>query len=88
MHNWEAKSKYLLHDIIKYQNYCDALEKSIQIQEQHKKSIDGSEKIQEDDEFDMNNDNIISNINEIRLDYHETDVDLVKEIGDQLRLVF
>lgn len=30
MNNWEARSKYLLHDIIKYQNYCDALEKSIQ----------------------------------------------------------
>jgi hypothetical protein len=30
MTNWEAKSKYLLHDIIKFQNYCDALEKSIQ----------------------------------------------------------
>lgn len=30
MHNWEARSKYLLHDIIKYQNYCDALERSIQ----------------------------------------------------------
>ncbi|GAA5804889.1 hypothetical protein HPULCUR_010398 [Helicostylum pulchrum] len=27
--NWEAKSKYMLHDIIKYQNYCDVLEKSI-----------------------------------------------------------
>ncbi|CAO3582679.1 unnamed protein product [Absidia cylindrospora] len=29
MSNWELKSKYLLHEIIKYQNYCDALEKSI-----------------------------------------------------------
>ncbi|KAI7863476.1 hypothetical protein BDF14DRAFT_1843492 [Spinellus fusiger] len=28
--NWESKSKYLLHEIIKYQNYCDALEKSFQ----------------------------------------------------------
>ncbi|KAI8984095.1 hypothetical protein BDF20DRAFT_365079 [Mycotypha africana] len=33
MRNWEAKSKYLLHEIIKYQNYCDALEKSIQLKE-------------------------------------------------------
>jgi hypothetical protein len=32
--NWEARSKYLLHDIIKYQNYCDALEKSIKQREQ------------------------------------------------------
>ncbi|KAL0097606.1 hypothetical protein J3Q64DRAFT_1652380 [Phycomyces blakesleeanus] len=27
--NWESKSKYMLHEIIKYQNYCDALEKSM-----------------------------------------------------------
>ncbi|KAI9322735.1 hypothetical protein BX666DRAFT_1897992 [Dichotomocladium elegans] len=26
--NWEARSTYLLHEIIKYQNYCDILEKS------------------------------------------------------------
>ncbi|CEP10540.1 hypothetical protein [Parasitella parasitica] len=31
--NWEAKSKYMLHEIIKYQNYCDSLEKSIQNKE-------------------------------------------------------
>ena len=29
MSNWEAKSNYLLHEIIKYQNYCDALERSV-----------------------------------------------------------
>ncbi|KAI9269402.1 hypothetical protein BY458DRAFT_490196 [Sporodiniella umbellata] len=27
--NWEAKAHYLLHEIIKYQNYCLALEKSL-----------------------------------------------------------
>jgi hypothetical protein len=32
LNNWEARSKYLLHDIIKYQNYCDALEKSLSSQ--------------------------------------------------------
>ncbi|KAI8641291.1 hypothetical protein BD408DRAFT_418492 [Parasitella parasitica] len=31
--NWESKSKYMLHEIIKYQNYCDSLEKSIQSKE-------------------------------------------------------
>ncbi|KAK4520976.1 60S ribosomal protein L26A [Mucor velutinosus] len=31
--NWESKSKYMLHEIIKYQNYCDSLEKSIQSRE-------------------------------------------------------
>ncbi|KAI7870410.1 hypothetical protein BDF14DRAFT_1979932 [Spinellus fusiger] len=29
MNNWELKSKYMLHEIIKYQNYCDALENSV-----------------------------------------------------------
>lgn len=33
MANWESKSKYMLHEIIKYQNYCDSLEKSIQSRE-------------------------------------------------------
>jgi hypothetical protein len=31
--NWESRSKYLLHEIIKYQNYCDALEKSFVVQQ-------------------------------------------------------
>ncbi|KAI8365713.1 hypothetical protein BD560DRAFT_448084 [Blakeslea trispora] len=29
MANWEAKSKYMLHEIIKYQNYCNSLEDSV-----------------------------------------------------------
>ncbi|KAI8093239.1 uncharacterized protein BX664DRAFT_294856 [Halteromyces radiatus] len=33
MSNWESKSKYLLHEIIKYQNYCDVLEKSLSHQD-------------------------------------------------------
>lgn len=28
--NWETRAHYLLHEIIKYQNYCDALEKSLE----------------------------------------------------------
>ncbi|RCH83732.1 hypothetical protein CU098_004211 [Rhizopus stolonifer] len=32
MVNWENKSSYLLHEIIKYQNYCDAIEKSLALQ--------------------------------------------------------
>lgn len=32
MTNWENKSQYLLHEIIKYQNYCDAIEKSLALQ--------------------------------------------------------
>ncbi|KAI8968939.1 hypothetical protein BDF20DRAFT_892384 [Mycotypha africana] len=30
--NWEKKSRYLLREIIKYQNYCDAIEKSLELQ--------------------------------------------------------
>ncbi|KAI8066875.1 hypothetical protein BC940DRAFT_301760 [Gongronella butleri] len=35
--NWEQKSKYLLHEIIKYQHYCNALEQSI-----HRAQIQGT----------------------------------------------
>ncbi|ORZ18151.1 hypothetical protein BCR42DRAFT_413256 [Absidia repens] len=35
MANWESKSKYLLHEIIKYQNYCDVLEKSFCYQDRN-----------------------------------------------------
>ncbi|KAG0850382.1 hypothetical protein G6F16_014036 [Rhizopus arrhizus] len=33
MANWESKSHYLLHEIIKYQNYCDSIEKSLALQD-------------------------------------------------------
>ncbi|ORX47156.1 hypothetical protein DM01DRAFT_362337 [Hesseltinella vesiculosa] len=32
MTNFENKNQYLLHEIIKYQNYCDALEQSLSLQ--------------------------------------------------------
>lgn len=32
LNNWENKSHYLLHEIIKYQNYCDSIEKSLALQ--------------------------------------------------------
>ncbi|CDH49068.1 sec7 domain containing protein [Lichtheimia corymbifera JMRC:FSU:9682] len=67
--NWEAKSKYLLHDIIKYQNYCDALEKSIQEQQKAAEKSPVSP----------------ADATDIHLDYTETSVDLVKEIGEELR---
>lgn len=69
MANWESKSKYLLHDIIKYQNYCGALEKSLEEQRQHQREA-------------------AETTPEIRLDYSETNVDLIKEIGDELQLAF
>ncbi|KAI8359903.1 Pleckstrin homology domain-containing protein [Choanephora cucurbitarum] len=34
--NWEKKSCYLLHEIIKYQNYCDSIEKSLALQTKFK----------------------------------------------------
>jgi hypothetical protein len=54
MSNWEARAKYLLHEIIKYQNYCDALEKSIE------------------------------QLGENQLMYQTPQVDLVKEINQEL----
>lgn len=33
MSNWETKSHYLLHETIKYQNYCDSIEKSLAFQD-------------------------------------------------------
>jgi hypothetical protein len=32
MSNWENKSRYLLHEIIKYQNYCTSIEQSLLLQ--------------------------------------------------------
>lgn len=32
MNNWESKSFYLLSEIIKYQNYCNSIEKSLSLQ--------------------------------------------------------
>lgn len=32
MTNWKKKSRYLLHDIIKYQNYCNSTEQSLSLQ--------------------------------------------------------
>ncbi|KAI9469296.1 hypothetical protein BDB00DRAFT_264969 [Zychaea mexicana] len=53
MGNWENKSQYLLHEIIKYQNYCDAIEKSLTLQakaveEERKKKSNNDNKTAED----------------------------------------
>ncbi|KAI8888139.1 hypothetical protein K501DRAFT_210989 [Backusella circina FSU 941] len=37
--NWESKSNHLLHEIIKYQNYCNVLEESIVRQTEEKLEI-------------------------------------------------
>ncbi|RUS21948.1 hypothetical protein BC937DRAFT_90927 [Endogone sp. FLAS-F59071] len=41
--NWENKSQYLLHEIIKYQNYCDAIEKGLALREQADQAEEESE---------------------------------------------
>lgn len=38
--NWEAKAQYMLHEIIKYQNYCDVLEKSIAEKQQEQQHLE------------------------------------------------
>ncbi|KAI8394319.1 uncharacterized protein BYT42DRAFT_554203 [Radiomyces spectabilis] len=70
--NWEAKSRYLLHDIIKYQNYCDVLEKSMERRHQLEEKRQRQEKKQEKEQ----------------LTFVGTPVDLVKEIADELQLAF
>ncbi|KAI8096876.1 uncharacterized protein BX664DRAFT_356186 [Halteromyces radiatus] len=49
MANWGMKSAYLLGDIIKYQHYCDALEKSMQLENSSSTSLyvaaDGSTEV-------------------------------------------
>ncbi|KAG0175135.1 hypothetical protein DFQ29_007236 [Apophysomyces sp. BC1021] len=79
--NWEAKSKYLLHDIIKYQNYCDVLEKSIQRRhevEAEAAATASSILVEEAEDTQQ----------ETRLVFRESKVDLIKEIGEELHLVF
>lgn len=66
MSNWEAKSNYLLHEIIKYQNYCDALERSV------KRRQELQSKEQEKEHQDQ--------ISMEPLDYKESKLDLFSEI--------
>ncbi|KAF1799806.1 hypothetical protein FB192DRAFT_1286040 [Mucor lusitanicus] len=79
--NWEARSKYLLHDIIKYQNYCDSLEKSIQQQQD----------LTEDD-LDLDEDkistagSISSSSTKNKLEYQTHAMDLFDEINQELSL--
>lgn len=76
LNNWEARSKYLLHDIIKYQNYCDVLEKSLaahqqqQLEEQQQQSILLAE----------------AEVAVTPLVLKSTEVDLFKEINQELFL--
>lgn len=82
MANWDAKSKYLLHDIIKYQNYCDILEKSIQQQEEEATAAAKTE----DSTAGTTTTTTIDTT--IDLSYSASRVDLMKEIGEELQLAF
>ncbi|KAI7850064.1 hypothetical protein BDC45DRAFT_488468 [Circinella umbellata] len=68
MANWENKSQYLLHEIIKYQNYCDAIEKSLALQakaveEERKKKKEENDNDNDDDDYDDDDDNDKNNNN-------------------------
>ncbi|OBZ88605.1 PH and SEC7 domain-containing protein C11E3.11c [Choanephora cucurbitarum] len=76
--NWETRSKYLLHDIIKYQNYCDALEKSLQTRQELKREKE------EEGKKTVVYDSILPNS---KLEYQSSAVDLFKEINQELRFV-
>ncbi|KAI8357344.1 hypothetical protein EDC96DRAFT_514997 [Choanephora cucurbitarum] len=77
--NWETRSKYLLHDIIKYQNYCDALEKSLQTRQELKREKEEKKLVQE-----TLYDSILPNS---KLEYQSSAVDLFKEINQELHFV-
>ncbi|EPB88170.1 hypothetical protein HMPREF1544_05002 [Mucor circinelloides 1006PhL] len=77
--NWEARSKYLLHDIIKYQNYCDSLEKSIQLQR---------DLMEEDVDIDEDKSTAgsLSPSTKNKLEYQTHAMDLFDEINQELSL--
>jgi hypothetical protein len=70
MANWEARAKYLLHEIIKYQNYCDALEKN----------MPNDDVVEEEEEEEK----LLITAEEEKLIYQTTQVDLFKEINQEL----
>ncbi|KAL1924208.1 uncharacterized protein VTP21DRAFT_7243 [Calcarisporiella thermophila] len=40
MSNWERKSKYLLHELVKYQEYADSLKKSMKLQDERRANME------------------------------------------------
>lgn len=87
--NWEARSKYLLHDIIKYQNYCDSLEKSIQMQQDLiEEDVDSEEdkSIATGSLSPLSNNNNNNNNNNNKLEYQTHTLDLFEEINQELSL--
>ncbi|KAI9478607.1 MAG: hypothetical protein EXX96DRAFT_482960 [Benjaminiella poitrasii] len=87
MNNWEAKSKYLLHDIIKYQNYCDVLEKAFKKQEEQS-IVNSSEKDQQEDVSTNYKASMTDTLSSTKLIYHSDSIDLFKEINQELNLHF
>ncbi|KAI7877491.1 hypothetical protein K492DRAFT_171645 [Lichtheimia hyalospora FSU 10163] len=73
MSNWEAKSNYLLHEIIKYQNYCDALERSVQ----RRQELQSKEREEQENQHKEQN-------SMEPLDYKESKLDLFSEIGREI----
>ena len=73
MSNWEAKSNYLLHEIIKYQNYCDALERSVQRRQELQSKEQDEQENQHKDQNSME-----------PLDYKESKLDLFSEIDREI----
>ena len=62
MANWENKSQYLLHEIIKYQNYCDAIEKSLALQA---KAVEEERKNKKEDDNDKNDNSLLEQLHEL-----------------------
>lgn len=78
MSNWESKSTYLLHEIIKYQNYCDALEKCIK---QHQQ-MEEPPLLPPPQEYRQSI--VMTPSLPMHLEYEESEMDLFSEIGKEL----
>ncbi|KAI9020850.1 hypothetical protein CLU79DRAFT_754052 [Phycomyces nitens] len=85
--NWESRSKYLLHDIIKYQNYCDMLEKSIQRQDAEATKA-ASIMTCATNPDGTTPEPTSSPSSSSKLVFKTSTVDLMKEIGEELQLAF
>lgn len=75
MANWSLKSSYLLGDILKYQHYCDAIEKGLQQHQYHHLSL-----------LSSSSSSIIHDKLDVAIDFEKGNIDLIKEIENELSL--
>ncbi|CAO3609093.1 unnamed protein product [Cunninghamella blakesleeana] len=75
MANWSLKSSYLLGDILKYQHYCDAIEKGLQHHQRRLSLLSSS-----------SSSILIHDKLDVTIDFDKGNIDLIKEIENELSL--